>query len=403
MPSNTATGFHTLSIAGWSIFEVDNNANDSLRISTGTSNAGDTYNYGESGSNDRALGGVASQNNRTHFGCTFINNTGSNISGIDISFYGEQWRSGDSIGGNLDSLVFEYSFVASGINDTTASWIQDNSLIFTTPNPTSTQGALDGNDSINKTLKSGTLMVSIPAGSKLLIRWRDINKSGADDGLAIDDLSITFIPSNMDKPLISSLSPADNAMNVDESSVSSLSITFNKSISVGTGVVKVINITDGTTQTISEADCAASGNTATINTLTLLAEKDYAVQFDSTLFFHTAMGVNHNSYGIYDNTTWNFDTRTPVSVNEFSSSDKLTTLSVNSESNNTIVFVKNKKHQTAQLETLDATGKLISAQQVTLQEGENSIYLDHSTLPAGVYYIRMYNNQFRDSAKFIRK
>jgi hypothetical protein len=63
MPSGPLSTFHTMPIAGWGIWEKGTNANDSIRINTGASNAGDTYNFGTDLMTDRAIGSIASGSN----------------------------------------------------------------------------------------------------------------------------------------------------------------------------------------------------------------------------------------------------------------------------------------------------------------------------------------------------
>ena len=67
-----------------------------------------------------------------------------------------------------------------------------NALDFSTPNMTAATGALDGNAAGNFTAVSSTITgLSIPDGAVIWIRWSDFNAQGADDGLAVDDLSVT--------------------------------------------------------------------------------------------------------------------------------------------------------------------------------------------------------------------
>ena len=57
--------------------------------------------------------------------------------------------------------------------------------------PTATAAALDGNAAANRVAISYALPVVIPSGQEIMLRWEDINDSGNDHGLAIDDLSIS--------------------------------------------------------------------------------------------------------------------------------------------------------------------------------------------------------------------
>jgi hypothetical protein len=64
-------------------------------------------------------------------------------------------------------------------------------LDFSTPN-TTIAGPQDGNAAANRTDLSTTITgLSIPDTATFWLRWADFNASGADDGLAIDDFSLT--------------------------------------------------------------------------------------------------------------------------------------------------------------------------------------------------------------------
>ncbi|PKO46443.1 MAG: hypothetical protein CVU31_10010 [Betaproteobacteria bacterium HGW-Betaproteobacteria-4] len=64
-------------------------------------------------------------------------------------------------------------------------------LDFTTPD-TSAVGAHDGNSAANRTsLKSTISGLEIAANTGFWLRWADFDASGADDGLAIDNFSLS--------------------------------------------------------------------------------------------------------------------------------------------------------------------------------------------------------------------
>jgi trimeric autotransporter adhesin len=66
-------------------------------------------------------------------------------------------------------------------------------LDFIAPIGTGSAGALDGNLSANRVTISYTINgISIPNGSNFSIRWTDFDVTGAEDGLGIDDFSITL-------------------------------------------------------------------------------------------------------------------------------------------------------------------------------------------------------------------
>ncbi len=173
--------------AGWSIAESGANANTTYTAGTGSSNSGETYSFGPAANSDRALGGLQSGSLNPSFGACFTNNTGGAINSVQIGYTGEQWRLGTA--SRADRIDFQYSLNA--IDLTSGSWADADDLDFATPN-TATTGAKDGNTPGNRTAISSTLALTSPVanGATFWIRWTDLNASGADDGLAVDDFSL---------------------------------------------------------------------------------------------------------------------------------------------------------------------------------------------------------------------
>ncbi len=120
-------------------------------------------------------------------GC-FINNTGQAITSLNISYTGEQWRLGAT--GRNDRLDFQYSTNASSL--TTGTYTDFDALDFIAPISAGTAGALDSNAAANRANVAATISgLSIANGATFFIRWNSFDATGADDGLAIDDLTLT--------------------------------------------------------------------------------------------------------------------------------------------------------------------------------------------------------------------
>jgi len=179
---------------GWSFYESGSGGNTTYTADSGASSTGDTYSYGHKGSTDRALGSLATSSEGSYFGAQFKNGTGYNINSITVSFTIEQWRLGAT--GRADSMVGEVTTAASSINS--GFWFGLPPLNIHSVVTSGTTGQLDGNNPANRKRVSYTISgVSIADGSSLWVRWRDINISGANDGLAIDDFSLSvkaYIP-----------------------------------------------------------------------------------------------------------------------------------------------------------------------------------------------------------------
>jgi len=195
--SNTAGSTTNSALpTGWYITEGGGGArdNEQYAVDTGGSTTGDIYSYGSAASTDRALGEERSGTLIPLFGAKLSNDTGATITSLDLSYVGEQWRFGgphtNASSTIPDRLDFQISFDATDL--TTGTWIDVNALDFSPPIVAGTAGALDGNAAANRvSIASIISNLNIPAGATFWIRWVDQDATGADDGLAIDDFSVT--------------------------------------------------------------------------------------------------------------------------------------------------------------------------------------------------------------------
>jgi predicted extracellular nuclease len=131
------------------------------------------------------LGALQSGSVSSTLSASFVNTTGKVVYTAQIQFTGEQWRLGTA--GREDRLDFEYS------QDGGTTWVEANALDFVAPVTTGTSGALDGNAAANSRAVSATLTgLNLAAGASLQVRWKDFNATSSDDGLAIDDVSVTL-------------------------------------------------------------------------------------------------------------------------------------------------------------------------------------------------------------------
>ncbi|HVL53698.1 MAG TPA: ExeM/NucH family extracellular endonuclease, partial [Vitreimonas sp.] len=225
------TGTSSVVPNGWAFTESGTNANTTYAAGTGSSNAGDTYSFGPDSSSDRAFGGLLSGSLIPTIGASFTNETGSTINTLAVAYTGEQWRLGAT--GREDRLDFQVSTNATSL--TTGTWTNVDVLDFTAPATAGTVGALNGNSATNRTLVSASIgSLAIAPSDVFWIRWTDFNAAGADDGLAVDDFSIT--PSVQDAaPAVASTTPADGATGVPRNS--SVSVTFTESVTLDSGAI----------------------------------------------------------------------------------------------------------------------------------------------------------------------
>jgi hypothetical protein len=228
-----ATGTSGIVPTGWEFAEAGTNANTSYTAGTGSSNTGDTYSFGASGSPERALGGLQSGSLNPTIGVLLVNATGGTLTSLAVAYTGEMWRAGVTNRGVADRLDVQYSTDAASL--LTGTWMDADGLDFASPNLAAAAGALDGNAAGNRTAVSATISgLSVPNGGLIWIRWADFNITSSDDGLAIDDVAITAagdIPEEDAAPSVASTVPANGA--TDFPYASNLTVTFSEPVNLG--------------------------------------------------------------------------------------------------------------------------------------------------------------------------
>jgi predicted extracellular nuclease len=229
---------------GWDFYESGSNANSTYTASNGSSTSGDTYSFGSTSSSERAFGGLQSGSLNPTIGAQFANNTGSIITGLQISYTGEMWRAGVTNRNAADRLDFQYSTDATSLSNGT--WTNVDSLDFNSPNINTSAGPLDGNSSANRTAISYTLTgLNIANGATFWIRWSDYNIASSDDGLAVDDFSITPIISSSPTLSINDVSQSEGNSGT---SLMTFTVTLSDPAPAG-GVTFDIATSDGTATT----------------------------------------------------------------------------------------------------------------------------------------------------------
>jgi uncharacterized repeat protein (TIGR01451 family) len=290
LSSTAGSTTNNLTLTGWFMTETGGGArdNDQYAVDTGGSNTGDTYSYGAAGNSERALGGLQSGTLVPVIGACFTNNTGGALSSLDVAYTGEQWRISNTAAARDDRMDFQYSLNATDL--TTGTWTDVNALDFTNPIKTAgTAGALDGNAAANRTAVSSSIAsLSIANGATFWIRWNDLNASGADDSLAVDDFSLT--PQGGGGPVVPNLSIND--VTLGEGNAGTTSFTFTVSLSAPAGPggvtfdVATANNTavapgDYTTNSLTGQTIPAGSSTYSF---TVLVNGDTAAEANETFF-----------------------------------------------------------------------------------------------------------------------
>lgn len=248
---SSASWTNDSTLPGWYLSTDANATVTSYNISAGTGTAGAFYSFGSSTvPTDRALGGIGSNTyygasgvGKGYMGVVLQNQTGANIDTLTISYTGEQWRNNGNA--TAQSLTFSYVISAS-LPILTASGTTVSALTFTSPIHTSSTAALDGNASANRVpLTASITGIIIPDGYYVLLRWTDLNDSGNDHALAIDDLSVAVNTLPVDPaPSVVSTVPADGASEVALNS--NVTINFSEPVNVTGSWFSLVCATSGT-------------------------------------------------------------------------------------------------------------------------------------------------------------
>ncbi len=246
--TGSATWTSNSTITGW--YSVRSGTGTTIVADTGSSNGGNLYSFGSTGSSDRALGSLGSSNataGNFFYGVRLQNNTGATITSLDVAYVGEQWRNSAAA---AQTVAFSYLVGSPAVTGTLTEFqlagTTVTNLDFTSPITAGTAGALDGNAAANRTAKSFTITgLSLPSGTEIMLRWSDPDQAGADHGLAIDDFSVT--PHGA--ATLPNLSINDVSVNEGDAGTTAASFTVSLSAPAGAG---------GVTFDIATADATAT-------------------------------------------------------------------------------------------------------------------------------------------------
>lgn len=216
-----------LNLDGWSIY-AQTGTQLLLGVDDGTLATPSAYSYGLHASTDRALGSLAGSNHRAYFGWKIANRSEQTLTQFTLSLYGEQWRNGGT--SSFGGFEAEYRVASTGDIDTGTYTAID--LLDVTALSASTAGsfAMNGNDSANRMERSATVTgLNWQPNQLLILRWRDIDETGADNGLAVDDV-LFYAPTAPVVPTVVSVTPAGGAANVPLTAP--IVVTFNQPVGV---------------------------------------------------------------------------------------------------------------------------------------------------------------------------
>ena len=160
----------------------------------GSGNSGGIFNYAQPNTDpDRALGSLASGTTVPGFGVALVNNSGSTLSTITISFDAMMFRSSTA---NLNKLAFAYGFSTG--TATLTDFLSSTGMTADAQGdvvggaPVATNGPVNPATTTQVTFTLSS--ITWADGATLFLRWTDVNETGNDAGLAIDNFSLTAVP-----------------------------------------------------------------------------------------------------------------------------------------------------------------------------------------------------------------
>jgi len=182
----------TAFLPGWTAINVTNGATLTMAATDGSSIAGNVYNVGATGDDERAFGTLADATTTPALGAVFQNNTGSVVSKISIQTKMEQWRQSGNAGVN-ETVAFYYSLDATSLSDGAATWIPEAALNLNEKlTLATTASAVNGNLAANYTSPIQSIItLNWTNGTNLWIKWLDTSDAGANGMYAIDNFNIS--------------------------------------------------------------------------------------------------------------------------------------------------------------------------------------------------------------------
>jgi hypothetical protein len=177
-------------LPGWTAINVNTGLSLTMGVTNGNTSAGNAYNVGAIGDEERAFGTLADASVTPALGAVFQNNTGSVVSKISIQTRMEQWKQSGNNSVN-ETVAFYYSFDATSL--TTGTWTPVTALNLNEKLTTvNTNLPVNGNLAANYTNMSNIISgLNWANGTNLWIKWVDTNDAGANGLYAIENFIIS--------------------------------------------------------------------------------------------------------------------------------------------------------------------------------------------------------------------
>jgi len=221
---------------------------------------------------------------------------------------------------NTANLVITFDeAVQGGTGTVVIKKTSDNSTVETIT--TNNTGLVSGSGTTAITINPATIL------SDLTGYYVIINKNAFQDALSNDYQGFTsttvwnFTTGDTVKPVLSTLSPADNATNV--SRTANLVITFDEAVITGSGTIAIRKASDSSViETIVATSALVTGSGTTEITVNPVTTLEYVTDYYVTVHANSFRDTSGNTYtGVVLATTWNFTTEAaPVAASSDSSS-----------------------------------------------------------------------------------
>jgi hypothetical protein len=197
--SGSAAWADDSTLPGW--FSQRTGSGTSIDANAGSGTSGNLYSYGAVSTAERALGSLGSENtaagNFAH-GVELQNTSGDAATINSLAYTGEQWRKSGVTEAQVVTLWYKISpspITSLNPEASGTGWTAITPGDFSSPVNTSTGTSLDGNHPANRAAISINPNIFVPADNFVMIRWKDPDHAGVDHGLAIDDVSLSWIAS----------------------------------------------------------------------------------------------------------------------------------------------------------------------------------------------------------------
>jgi hypothetical protein len=263
--------------------------------STGSSTTGALYSFGSTSANDRAMGSTCSNAfGNVSYGVRVLNQTGGAIASITVSYTGEQWRKENNASANKIQFAYKTGANITSLDATSLTnggYTAVATLDFTSPQIGATTAAvLDGNLPANKMALSSvtiTFPTALANGQEIMLKWFDVNDSGNDHQMGIDDLSITFTPA---APTLTATPTTLSGFNYTVGSSSSTVKSYTLSGSILSPALDSVKVTAPTNYEVS----LASDNTGFADSLKIPYTN--STLSATTVYVRLKLGLAENTY-----------------------------------------------------------------------------------------------------------